>query len=258
MTDHRFFVEPEQISDGRVTIRGPQARQICAVLRLQTGDTISALDGSGCCHIARIGSLTRDEVIAEIIETSQADTEARVRLTLAQALAKGHKVEMVVQKATELGISGMVVFASERTIVRPAEDKIRNRLARWRSIAREAAEQSCRAVLPDVDGVIGFDDLVQRVSQFDKAFVAWEKEKGLLLREALKDAETGNRILLIVGPEGGFSEDEVSQAIAAGAVPISLGARTLRTETAAIAGCAIVLHSVEQAVSRNCSGDTKS
>jgi len=234
------------MAQGQITIRGPQARQICSVLRLQVGDTIAALDGSGCCHIARIGSVTKAEVIAEITDTRPVETEAAVKLTLAQALAKGNKVELVVQKATELGISEMVMFTSERTIVRPDGDRIEARLARWRSIAREAAEQSGRAVIPQLGGPVGFTELLAQIPGFDLALLAFENENSLLLGEAVANAKAGDRILLIVGPEGGFSEKEVSEAVTADAVSVSLGARILRTETAAIAGCAIILHETER------------
>jgi len=245
MTNHRFFIQPDQISEGQVTICGPQARQICAVLRLHEGDEIGVLDGSGCCHIARIGSAKKDQVVAEITDTIAMQTESCVRLTLAQALTKHDKVELVVQKATELGISEMMVFTSERTVPRPAGDRIAHRLDRWRSIAREAAEQSNRASVPSVDGIISFGDLLRKAPDFDYSLIAWEDETGLLLHEALAKVQPGARVLYIVGPEGGFSRSEVTEAVSAGVVPISLGARTLRAETAAIAGCAVILHMME-------------
>jgi 16S rRNA (uracil1498-N3)-methyltransferase len=245
MTQHRFFVQPNQISEGQVTICGPQARQICAVLRLHEGDRIGVLDGSGCCHIARIGSAKKDQVVAEITETIDLETESCIRLTLAQALTKHDKVELVVQKATELGISEVMVFTSERTVPRPAGDKIAHRLDRWRSIAREAAEQSNRASMPVVDGIMSFGDLLRKSSEFDCSLIAWEDETKLLLHEALVKVQPGSRVLYTVGPEGGFSQGEVAQAVSAGVIPVSLGATTLRAETAAIAGCAVILHLME-------------
>jgi 16S rRNA (uracil1498-N3)-methyltransferase len=245
MTQHRFFIQPNQISENTVTICGPQARQICAVLRLHEGDEISVLDGSGCCHIAAISSAKKEQVVAEITNTVEMETESCVRLTLAQALTKHDKVELVVQKAVELGICELMVFTSERTVPRPSGDRIEHRLDRWRSIAQEAAEQSNRALIPAITGVISFSGVLESLQKFDIVLVAWEDEKKLLLHEAIARVESGARLLYIVGPEGGFSEAEVARAVAAGAVPVSLGSTTLRSETAAIAGCAIILHGLE-------------
>lgn len=245
MTQHRFFIQPNQISEKTVTICGPQARQICAVLRLHEGDEISVLDGSGCCHIAAISSAKKDQVVAEITNTVEMETESCVRLTLAQALTKHDKVELVVQKAVELGISEVMVFTSERTVPRPSGDRVEHRLDRWRAIAREAAEQSNRAVIPAVTGVISFSGLLGSFSDFDAVLIAWEDEKKMLLYEAMAKVGPGAKLLYMIGPEGGFSESEVLRAVEAGAVPVSLGSTTLRSETAAIAGCAIILHSME-------------
>lgn len=245
MNHHRFFIEPSQIDEGRVTIRGPQARQICTVLRLQFGNEITVLDGSGCCHITRLSSTSPREVVGEITYTIQMDNELPVRLTLAQALAKGDKVEMVVQKATELGICDMIVFVCSRAIPIPLEDRIERKLARWRSIAREAAEQSGRGSIPTIEGAISFDDLLTRVPQYDVALIASETGTNMLLRQALETVKQGASVIYIVGPEGGYTDNEMEIAVKSGAVPVSLGKRILRTETAAVAGCAIIAHHVE-------------
>lgn len=242
MTDHRFFVDPDQIRGDVVTISGPQARQIRTVLRLRAGDSISVLDGSGACHAARIGAVTRNEVIAGITGSVEMETEPSVRLTLAQALPKGDKIDLVVQKATELGASEIVVYTSERTVPEPAAEKIAHRLARWGSIAREAAEQSFRATIPAVTGIIDFPEMLRRAASYDHVLVAWEEERAHPLRNSLAGLSSGSQVAFIVGPEGGFSESEIRAAREAGATPVSLGRRMLRSETAAIAGCAIILH----------------
>lgn len=243
----RFFVDPACISGDHVTICGPQARQICTVLRLEVGDAISALDGSGRCHIARLADVTSRQVTAEITAVIQLDTEPLVKLTLAQALTKGDKVELVVQKATELGISRMVIFTCERTVPVPDPARTARKLERWRAIAREAAEQSGRALVPEVRGVVGFHDLLAGRSGDELTLIAWEGEREMPLSRILAGANAG-RIMLIVGPEGGFAEHEVKTARDAGAIPVSFGKRILRSETAAIAGCAIIMHHAEDAI----------
>ncbi|MDO8682941.1 MAG: 16S rRNA (uracil(1498)-N(3))-methyltransferase [Armatimonadota bacterium] len=243
--ERRFFVNPNQISDGRVVITGSCARQIHTVLRLRKGDQISVLDGLGNLYVCRLDEVSSREVIAEVTDTCTCDNDPSIKLTLAQGLPKGDKVELVVQKATELGISEMALFASERTVARPSADKIAQRLARWESIAKEASEQCCRATIPTITGVLDYDELLSRVAGFDLALVAWEDESDIMLKDALGEAPAGARILLIVGPEGGLTEREVAAAKQAGAIPVSLGKRILRTETAAIAGCAIILHCIQ-------------
>ena len=246
MGEHRrFFVSPEQISGDNAVLTGDTARQISKVLRLREGDCICLLDGSGIEHNARISAVSRDEVEARIFETGSCANEARLRLTLAICHPKGDKLELIVQKATELGISRVVIVNSERTVARPEDSKIAERLVRWRRIAAEAAEQSCRSCIPEIDGVVGFEELIDSVSGYQLALVAWEDENETSLRDVIRGKPDVESVLLIIGPEGGLTNKEVEDAKAAGARCVTFGKRVLRSETAAIAGCAAIMYELE-------------
>jgi len=246
MVNHRrFFIEPSQIENGTARITGDGARQISKVLRLKEGDFICLLDGSGNEHDALITGVTRDAVTARILGTGSCAREPVLRLTLALCLPKGDKVELIVGKGAELGISRYVIVDSERTVARIEPGKLAERLTRWRKIAAEASEQCGRALAPEIEGVVAFGDLVGLIADHDLALIAWEEEGGASLREALRTNLGAKCVLLIVGPEGGLTEAEVEMAKSAGAVSVSLGKRVLRVETAAIAAAAAIMYEME-------------
>lgn len=246
MGEHRrFFINPEQISGDSATLNGDTARQISRVLRLKEGDCICLLDGSGNEHNARINTLSKDEVRARIYSTGSCSNEADLQLTLAICHPKGDKLELVVQKSTELGISKIVIVNSERTVARPDDSKIAERLIRWKRIATEAAEQSCRGCVPEIEGMIDFSDLVKSINNYDLALVAWEDESKTTLKNVIRDTADVGSVVLIIGPEGGLTNQEVEDAKAAGARCVTFGKRVLRSETAAIAGCAAIMYELE-------------
>lgn len=245
MADHRrFFVHPDRIDGEEAVIEGGAARQISKVLRLGAGDSISLLDGLGNVYPARITAITTGRVRARILGKQSDVNEPKLRLVLASCLPKGDRIESIVGKCAELGISEVVLVRSERTVPR-LDDNRDKRLARLRRIAREAAEQCGRSKAPDVRGVLDLGELVEMVPQFPLAIVAWEEEDGLSLKEALKGRTGVESALVMIGPEGGLTEREVQALESAGAVTVSLGPRLLRTDTAAIAACAAVMYELE-------------
>ena len=246
MRNHRrFFVKPGQIQADEAVIVGSIARQICKVLRLKTGDPITLLDGLGSIYEAEIESGTCECVKARIVERRQSVNEPRLRLVLASCVPKSDRMELIVQKCTELGISGIELVQSERTITRPDEAGNARKLDRWRKIATEAAEQCGRSKPPILNGVLAFAELVRLIPTFPLAIVAWEEELAVSLGEVLREKHGIDSALVIIGPEGGLTESEVEMAKAAGAVSVSLGGRLLRTDTAAIAACAAVMYELE-------------
>ena len=246
MGEHRrFFVEPECVSDASVEISGGAARQITKVLRLGAGDCIWVLDGSGCEYEAKILRLSKDAVSAGILGKRTCPNEPAVRLTLAVCMPKSDKIELIVQKGAEVGISELVIVDSERTVARPDGPKIAGRMARWRRIAREAAEQCGRGKVPGIRGVVTFDELAEEIRRSPLTLVAWEDENRVTLKDALRSGGEVESLMFVVGPEGGLAEAEVETAKAAGAKCVSLGKRTMRCETAAIAGCAAILYELE-------------
>ncbi len=246
MADHRrFLVAPEQICAEEALIEGDTARQICKVLRLKEGDPITLLNGSGGVFEAVIAAVSPRAIKARIINTQHGVNEPTLRLVLASCLPKSDRIEHIVQKCTELGISEMIMVSSERTVVRLDDSGQAKRLERLNKIAIEAAEQCGRSVVPKLSGVIEFDELIKSAPDYDLALVGWEEEAAISLRDTLRENRNARSALLIIGPEGGFTQSEVQSAIDAGVKSVSFGGRILRTDTAAVAGCAAIMYELE-------------
>lgn len=235
----RFFVCPDQIRDGRVVIAGADVHHLRDVLRLGPGDSIQVLDGSNNEYVAVIESADPEGVVASIVDSRIRATEPRVHLTLAQCLPKGEKMEWVLQKGTEVGYSGFIPVASERSVVRLDAERAARKTERWNRVVREASEQAGRAVLPKVLPMLSWRELCGTFDGYDRVLLPWEGEETRGLRSAL-EGEPG-RMLVIIGPEGGLTQGEVSVAEQAGAIPVSLGRRILRTETAGLVAAAAIL-----------------
>lgn len=236
----RFFLETGQIDDDQVIISEYDSHHITKVLRLRVGDMIECVDPSSTVHLVRITKLgTRViGVVDGILEVSQ---ESPLDLTLYQGLAKGDKMDYVIQKAVELGISKIVPFSSRYSVVKLEPKQVQNRLVRWQRIALEAAKQSGRTRLPEVTQPISFVELVQSVqencNQDELTILAYEGEKEQSLDRLQNETYA---ISMIVGPEGGFAPEEVEELTAAGVHTITLGQRILRTETAGLVLLSIV------------------
>ncbi|MFD1772892.1 16S rRNA (uracil(1498)-N(3))-methyltransferase [Paenibacillus rhizophilus] len=244
----RYFVSPENFGEDSVTIGGEDARHIARVMRGKAGDKLIVSDGVSREALAEIASIGEGIVTVSIIENMPMTQEARVKITVAQSLPKGDKMEIVIQKCTEIGAASFQPFLSERTIVQYDERKESKRLDRWRKIAKEAAEQAHRNIVPEVAAPQTWKQLLKSVDRYDAVYFCYEKEEGLQLRSAvapwaaqLGDASKAS-VLVIVGPEGGFSEGECGEAEAAGAVSVGLGKRILRCETAGMVAAACILY----------------
>jgi len=222
VTTHRFFVEPGTASADLFAVPDPIAHQVTHVLRLRDGDEIVLLEGDGLEVRCRIGAGGLD-----VVSRAPALGEPRHRLTVAQALLKGDHLEQVVQHGTEVGISRFELFVSDRCVVREISDP---RLTRLRAVAREAAEQSERGIVPEVVAPVPVADVIGPGS-----VLLFERSTGPRLSEVPAPER------LIIGPEGGFSQDEVAAAERAGATIAGLGPRILRSESVAVAAAAVVL-----------------
>lgn len=232
---HRFYVAPEQISGGRVLFTRQQSRQIVRVLRMRRGDAVAVFDGSGAEHEAELATLGPGEVTARLRGVRTLVPEPAFRLILLQGLAKGEKMDLIIQKATELGVQRIVPILCERSVSRRS-----GRLPRWRTIAREAAEQCGRPVVPTLDEPVTFNGFFAAEGGSGLRGIAlWEDERVLGFKEALTLMAATGRLHLLVGPEGGLAPDEVRLVRRAGFLTASFGRRTLRTETAAIAAVGI-------------------
>jgi len=237
----RYFVAEAQMGEDSVVLSGEDARHAAAVMRSRPGDCFIACNGQGRDVIAKIVSVDKDNVQADIVEHLPSSAEMAWKIAVAQSLPKGDKLEIVIQKGTEAGATEFIPFLSKRTVVQYDERKEAKRLERWRKIAKEAAEQSHRSTVPQICEVSTWKTLLQRFADYDLVLFCYEEEgrsgnglRGLLadFRQQLSSDEP--RIMIVIGPEGGFATEEAEAALAAGAKPIGLGRRILRTETAAL------------------------
>ncbi len=239
---HRFFISPKAIHESRALLRGESVHQIRDVLRMKPGAEIILLDNSGAAYRVEIVTLDRDALRGRVIEKWNLDTEARAQITLYQGLLKGQKFDWVLQKGTELGIAAFVPTLTARCIMGSVNDVSDGRQDRWRKILVEAAEQAGRAILPRLGTAMLFKQACEDAASRGLALIPWEGEHARGLREALAHAPQAHEINLFIGPEGGFAEDEIALAQEHGIVPVSLGPRILRAETAGLAAASAILY----------------
>ncbi|CAH1220921.1 Ribosomal RNA small subunit methyltransferase E [Paenibacillus plantiphilus] len=248
----RYFVTPAQLGDNEVILSGDDAHHAVRVMRMEPGDEIIVSDGEARAAKAVIRAAAPDRVEADIAAWLPMDGEPLWAVTIAQSLPKGDKMELVIQKGTEIGAAAFLPFQSERMIVQYDNKKEAKRLERWSKIAKEAAEQAHRSRIPTVEPVKTWRQLIAAAAAYDLVLFCYEKEGGsggAGLRDAVRDYRSREgshveqlRLLLIVGPEGGFTEREAAEAENAGAVVVGLGKRILRTETAAMVGLACLMY----------------
>lgn len=237
---HRFFISPDRRAGAVVRFDADQARQMTRVLRLRPGDRVLVLDGAGRQYEVALEAVGANAV-GRVVAESAAAGEPGVHLTLYQSLLKRDKFEWVLQKGTEIGVAAFAPVITRRSLVRDA-NVAPDRLARWRRIIQEAAEQSGRGALPALRPPVPFATAVGEAASYGRALIAWEGETEHTLAAALGERLSAPTVALFIGPEGGFETVEVEAAAAAGAQPVTLGRRILRTETAAIVGAALVLY----------------
>ncbi|MBW7457463.1 16S rRNA (uracil(1498)-N(3))-methyltransferase [Paenibacillus sepulcri] len=252
----RYFVAPEQLAgDELVYLTGEDAHHALRVMRMEPGDEFIVSDGAERTARAVIRTAEAGRVEAAVAEWLPMNGEPAWSVTIAQSLPKGDKMELVIQKGTEIGAAAFIPFQSQRIIVQYDEKKETKRLERWSKIAKEAAEQAHRSRIPEVKAVLSWRQLLNEFSQYDLVLFCYEKESGSAgagLRDAIRSFEESGRmvdrkssrisVLLIVGPEGGFTQREAEEAEATGAVIVGLGKRILRTETAAMVGLACLMY----------------
>lgn len=226
---HRFFISPENIEGGKVFFYDLHIHQLAKVLRRKIGDKVIVLDNSGWEYEVEITWLGKERGEGRIKEKRKAEGEPKVEINLYQALLKGEKFEWVLQKGTEIGIKGFYPIFTHRCII---DDVSPSKFERWQRIIIEAAEQSRRGKLPYLSQPVIFLEVCQKVSGF--SLIPWEGEKVLGLKEALKEIKGDSPINIFIGPEGGFEDWEIERAKGYGLIPVSLGKRILRSETAGL------------------------
>lgn len=247
---YHFFVEPEQIhaDDRSVIILGTDVNHIKNVLRMKAGEEISVSNGQdGCEYRCGIAEFEEDAVRCELRFVKEDSVELPVKVTLFQGLPKGDKMELIVQKAVELGVYEIVPVATKRCVVKLDEKKAASRTARWQGIAEAAAKQSQRGVIPQVKSVVSFAQALEQAGEMEVRLIPYELERGMeYTRELLSGMQPGQRVAVFIGPEGGFEESEITLARERGLCPITLGRRILRTETAGMTVLAWIGYLMEQ------------
>ncbi|MCD8104517.1 MAG: 16S rRNA (uracil(1498)-N(3))-methyltransferase [Lachnospiraceae bacterium] len=244
---HHFFVESEQIGEREIRITGSDVNHIRNVLRLRPGEQISVSDKDAVTYRCEVIQVDKDAVTAKILWSQEADTELPSKIVLFQGLPKADKMDLIIQKAVELGVSEIVPMATKRTVVKLDAKKAQARLGRWSTIAESAAKQAKRAVIPQVKPVVSFEEAVNYAKTFDRKFIPYELARGMdATRQAFGAICPGESIAILIGPEGGFDEREAALAQAAGVLPITLGRRILRTETAGMAVLSVLMYLLEE------------
>ena len=239
---HRFFVP--QLYAEEMYIEGVDARHISKVLRMQPGTQLQIVSDDGVSALAEITAIDSERVTVRCLEKLAESHEPRVKLVLAQGLAKGEKMDFIIQKAVEMGAYSVIPVAMEHSVVRLDGAKAAKKVERWQKIAESAAKQSKRDIIPQVQPVQSMGEMLAKCTCQTK-IIAYECEDRLSLKAALRAAEEAGGIielLLIIGPEGGISEGELEQARQAGAVPVSLGRRILRAETAGLVAISAIFY----------------
>ena len=243
---HRFFVPAENVGNGEIRVTGDDINHIKNVLRMTAGEKVVVSCGQGTDYYCIIEDIQETGVTLRIQEEKPAVTELPVRIVLFQALPKVDKMELVIQKAVELGASEVVPVRSRRCVVKLDAHREAKKLARWRAIAESAAKQSGRGILPQIHDGMDFGKALEYAQELDSVLIPYElcdaiDESQHIVQRAVRQ----NSIGIFIGPEGGFERSEVEAAVRSGAQPVSLGKRILRTATAGLAVLSVLMFLIE-------------
>ena len=248
----KFFVENSQINDNKIQIIGDDVNHISNVLRMKKEDELQICNQrTGENYICQIITFNKNSVECKIKEKIEETTESNVNITIFQGIPKFEKMELIIQKNTEIGVKKIVPVLMERTVVK-LDDKIANKkIERWQKIAETAAKQSMRDIIPKIENIIRIKDM--KSSNYDAVIVAYENEEKNMLKQELKNLKDSKKteesktynIAIVIGPEGGISEKEIEILKENNAKFVSLGKRILRTETAGIVMSGNILYELE-------------
>ena len=245
---HRFFVEEPAMGENSITITGGDVNHIKNVLRMAVGDKICVINGQNnkeyYCEITAVGN---DAVDTRICEIRESDQELGNEVVLFQGLPKSDKMELIIQKAVELGVHTIVPVSTDRTVVKLDAKKEANKRKRWMSISESAAKQSGRLRIPEVTPVVSYREALEMAKKMDVRLIPYELAEGMeKTRELMSSIQPGQSVAVFIGPEGGFESSEIEKAMEIGAWPITLGKRILRTETAGLVTMAMLVYNLER------------
>ena len=238
---YNFFIDKTNVNNGKAIIYGKDFNHIKNVLRMKVGDEI-LLSYDKTSSLAKISQINNETIVCDIITENYADNELPVNIHLFQGLPKSDKLELIIQKAVELGVATITPVEMNRSIVKIEDKKKKSKLERFQAISESAAKQSKRTVIPEVLDIIPFKLALEKAKAYEHLLVPYENEKGMIETDnAIKSIKAGENVAIFIGPEGGFSDEEITLAKEMGAKIISLGKRILRTETAAITAISMIM-----------------
>ena len=241
-----FFADPSCVDGEQIRLAGSDVNHMKNVLRMKPGEEVWVSDGEGMDYFCSVEGYEEKEAVLRVVKKEVSQTELASRLILFQGLPKGDKMEWIVQKAVELGAYSVVPVSTRRCVVKLDNKKAEKKVSRWQQIAESAAKQSKRMLVPEVHSVMTFKEALAYAKELDVLLIPYELAKGMKeTKELIRSIEPGKSIGVFIGPEGGFEEQEVADAMEAGAKPITLGHRILRTETAGLAVLSVLMFQLE-------------
>ncbi|MDD3402723.1 MAG: 16S rRNA (uracil(1498)-N(3))-methyltransferase [Hespellia sp.] len=247
---HHFFVTPEQVQSPEIVITGGDVNHMKNVLRMRIGEKLEISDGNSKLYICEINRFEPDEIRLKIIEEPDRDTELPSKLYLFQGLPKSDKMDLIIQKAVELGVHEVIPVATKRAVVKLDEKKAKKKVERWNLVAESGAKQSGRTVIPKVTEVLHYRQALEKAAGLDVVLIPYELAEGMEeTRRIIEAIMPGQSVGIFIGPEGGFETEEVELAIQMGARAVTLGKRILRTETAGLTSLSILMYHLE---GKNC------
>ena len=242
-----FFVTPDRGSDKEIYIEGQDVNHMKNVLRMKIGEQVEISDGNNRKYLCEVAEYETDRVILKIIEHKEADTELLSKLYLFQGLPKNDKMELIVQKAVELGAYEIIPVSMKRCVVKLDAKKASKKVERWNSISESAAKQAGRSIIPKVTEVMSYEQALAKARELDIALVPYELAEGMAeTKEIISKIQRGQSVGVFIGPEGGFERGEIDKAIEYGANPVTLGRRILRTETAGLSMLSVLMFHLEE------------
>ena len=244
---NQFFVEPGQIREKKIIITGKDVNHIKNVLRMKTGEELSVSNGcDGKEYRGIIEEFTDDAVVCALAFVKEDGVELPSKVYLYQGLPKADKMELIIQKAVELGVYEIIPVATKRAVVKLDEKKSKSKITRWQAISEAAAKQSKRAIIPNVADVLSFKEALKECQKAKVKVIPYELAEGMdKTKEIISDLKPGQDVAIFIGPEGGFDDAEIEAAIEAGVIPVTLGKRILRTETAGFTILSWIMYQLE-------------
>lgn len=246
---YKFFIKSEQKRDNKIQIVGTDVNHIANVLRLKKDEKIQICDiDTSINYIAEIEEYNKEQIMCNIIEEIKSDVESNIKLDIYQGLPKSDKMELIIQKTTEIGANSIIPVSMERCIVKLDGKDEKKKIERWQKIAEVAAKQSKRDRIPKIENVQTLKQISQKIEEYDCFIVAYEEEKNIKLKQILKQMPKREnlKVGVLIGPEGGIDEKEIKELEKYNVKIVTLGNRILRTETAPISIASIILYELEE------------